>query len=115
MRKGEKAGNDPWDAQTLEWTVSSPPPSYNFAQIPVVSSRRPFWDQKYAQTAKKPAAGVEVEKFTGEHLSEGSFYPITVALGLFIATYGMIYSYWVVIPGVAVVFYGIIGWFREHF
>ena len=41
--------------------------------------------------------------------------PILVALGLFIATYGMIYSYWVVIPGVAVVFYGIIGWFREHF
>jgi cytochrome c oxidase subunit I len=116
MRKGEKAGNDPWDAQTLEWTVSSPPPAYNFAQIPVVSSRRPFWDLKYPLAGKKVEKKASaIEEYSGEHLSEGSFNPIIVALGLFIATYGMIYSYWVVIPGVAVVFYGIIGWFREHF
>jgi cytochrome c oxidase subunit 1 len=115
LRKGKLAGNDPWDAQTLEWTVSSPPPAYNFAQIPVVTSRRPFWDQKYPPAGKKPAPKVEAQEFTGEHQSEGSYYPIMVALGLFIATYGLIYSFWVVIPGVAVVFYGIIGWFREHF
>jgi cytochrome c oxidase subunit 1 len=115
QRKGEKAGNDPWDGQSLEWTVSSPPPAYNFAHIPVVSSRRPFWDQKYPPAGSQPAARVEVEKFSGERLSEGSFWPIIVALGLFIAAFGMIFSFWVVIPGVAVVFYGFIGWFREHF
>ena len=32
--KGARAGNDPWDAWTLEWSVSSPPPAYNFASIP---------------------------------------------------------------------------------
>jgi cytochrome c oxidase subunit 1 len=116
LRKGEIAGNDPWDAQTLEWTVTSPPPAYNFAQIPVVSSRRPFWDQKYPPAGKKVEMKAAVsEEYIGEHLSEGSFNPIIVALGLFIAVYGLIYSFWVVIPGVAVVFYGIIGWFREHF
>jgi cytochrome c oxidase subunit I len=116
MRKGEIAGNDPWDAQTLEWTVSSPPPAYNFATLPVVTSRRPFWDQKYPPAGKKLEKKVAVvEGYHGEPMSEGSFNPILVALGLFIATYGLIYSVWVVIPGVAVVFYGIIGWFREHF
>ena len=38
--KGKKAGNDPWDAWTLEWATSSPPPAYNFASIPVVASRQ---------------------------------------------------------------------------
>src|ERR1700751_1120955 len=47
--KGAKAGNDPWDAWTLEWFVSSPPPAYNFASIPVVASRRPLWDRKHPE------------------------------------------------------------------
>ena len=47
--KGTKAGNDPWDAWTLEWSVSSPPPDYNFASVPVVSSRRPLWDLKHPE------------------------------------------------------------------
>ena len=44
---GEDAGPDPWDAWTLEWATASPPPSYNFATEPVVSSRRPLWDLKH--------------------------------------------------------------------
>jgi len=47
--RGAKAGNDPWDAWTLEWSVSSPPPSYNFASIPTVGSRRPLWDRKHPE------------------------------------------------------------------
>ncbi len=45
--KGQPAGDDPWDAWTLEWTTTSPPPSYNFESIPVVASRRPLWDLKH--------------------------------------------------------------------
>jgi cytochrome c oxidase subunit 1 len=47
LRHGEPAGDDPWDAWTLEWATSSPPPSYNFESIPVVHSRRPLWDLKH--------------------------------------------------------------------
>jgi cytochrome c oxidase subunit 1 len=46
-RHGEPAGDDPWDAWTLEWATTSPPPSYNFETIPTVHSRRPLWDQKH--------------------------------------------------------------------
>jgi cytochrome c oxidase subunit 1 len=46
---GKAAGNDPWDAWTLEWSTSSPPTEYNFAQIPIVKSRRPLWDIKHPE------------------------------------------------------------------
>ncbi|MGA2888452.1 MAG: cytochrome c oxidase subunit I [Terracidiphilus sp.] len=46
---GKEAGNDPWDAWTLEWSTPSPPPAYNFAEDPVVRSRRPLWDLKHPQ------------------------------------------------------------------
>jgi cytochrome c oxidase subunit I len=45
--EGNAAGSDPWDAWTLEWFTSSPPPVYNFASIPAVRSRRPLWDLKH--------------------------------------------------------------------
>ena len=47
--KGAPAGNDPWDAWTLEWATSSPPPDYNFAVVPSVQSRRPLWDIKHPE------------------------------------------------------------------
>ena len=46
---GETVGSDPWDAWTLEWSTSSPPPAYNFAIIPEVRSRRPLWDLKHPE------------------------------------------------------------------
>ena len=47
--RGAIAGDDPWDAWTLEWATSSPPPPYNFATIPTVASRRPLWDLKHPE------------------------------------------------------------------
>jgi cytochrome c oxidase subunit 1 len=47
--KGATAGNDPWDAWTLEWSTPSPPPAYNFSVIPTVKSRRPLWDLKHPE------------------------------------------------------------------
>ncbi len=46
-RTGPPAGDDPWNAWTLEWTTTSPPPTYNFETIPQVRSRRPLWDAKH--------------------------------------------------------------------
>jgi cytochrome c oxidase subunit I len=41
---GAPAPDNPWDAATLEWSIPSPPPEYNFAEIPLVESRYPLWD-----------------------------------------------------------------------
>ncbi len=51
LKNGQKVGTDPWDAFTLEWDTSSPPKKYNFLNIPVVRSRRPFYDKKNPEIA----------------------------------------------------------------
>ena len=121
FRKGERAGNDPWDGRTLEWSIASPPPVYNFASIPRVHSRDPFWEEKYGSgehAAPVPVAGgsesvVEThEEHTGDqghivstqehggqhqeghhgiHMPGLSYYPLVIALGLTAAGYGVIY------------------------
>ena len=49
LRRPVAAGADPWDAWTLEWATTSPPPAYNFADLPEVLSRRPLWDAKHPE------------------------------------------------------------------
>lgn len=51
MLKAPTNESDPWDGFTLEWATSSPPPPYNFAEIPVVSGVRPLWDRKHPELA----------------------------------------------------------------
>jgi heme/copper-type cytochrome/quinol oxidase subunit 1 len=46
LRHGAPAGDDPWDAQTLEWATSSPPPERNFTSLPPIRSEHPLWDKK---------------------------------------------------------------------
>ncbi len=45
LRRGEPAGNNPWDADTLEWATSSPPAEHGWSVLPIVHSRHPMWDQ----------------------------------------------------------------------
>jgi cytochrome c oxidase subunit 1/cytochrome c oxidase subunit I+III len=46
LRHGAVAGPNPWDAPTLEWAIASPPPPYNFAVIPTITSRNPLWESR---------------------------------------------------------------------
>jgi cytochrome c oxidase subunit 1 len=41
------AGDNPWDAQSLEWSTTSPPPEHNFHAIPPIRSERPTWDYNH--------------------------------------------------------------------
>src|SRR5919109_102257 len=54
LRSGAIAGDDPWEANTLEWATSSPPPPYNFDRLPEIRSERPLFDLRHGRT--RPAA-----------------------------------------------------------
>jgi len=51
LRKGKIAGDNPWDAFTLEWATTSPPPPENFNTLPEIKSRRPVWDKNHPEFA----------------------------------------------------------------
>ena len=77
-KRGAVAGNDPWGAPTLEWSIPSPPPEYNFATIPTVTSRYPLWDRKSPEPA---ATGrVPTAKELGIPMPNPSIKPLLVAL-----------------------------------
>ena len=86
--KGAVAGPDPWDARTLEWSIPSPPPEYNFAVTPTVHARDAWWHEKYhrEEMAREKAAHARAEAAHGGiHLPDQSWYPLFAAGGLLIA------------------------------
>jgi cytochrome c oxidase subunit I len=71
-KSGQIAGDNPWDAATLEWSIPSPPPEYNFAEIPEVTSRYPLWDLTHPErTAEIPHTKEGWEEYE-ETLKHGS-------------------------------------------
>jgi cytochrome c oxidase subunit 1 len=125
LRSGKRAGADPWDGRTLEWTIPSPPPAYNFAEIPTVRALDDFWHQKYVEDQR----GVPVPAMAGGanghatdeashgghgiHLPSPSFMPLIAAVGPVIIALGFIYDYALVAVGAAVTLYGVFGWALE--
>jgi len=96
------AGNDPWDARTLEWAIPSPAPEYNFAQTPLVRGLDALWVEKMAGNKGMTPA----EPLGSIHMPSPSFLPFLMSLGLFVAGYGFIYAgqwgtYIVAIAGIA--------------
>src|SRR5436305_10330196 len=63
LRFGEIASDDPWDGATLEWSIPSPPPVYNFARIPTVHSRDAWWAMKHPERMHR--APIEIEPLAG--------------------------------------------------
>ncbi len=116
LRKGEPAGDDPWDGRTLEWSIPSPPPEYNFAVIPTVHGRDAFWEQKHGDGhgVHVPAGGAyDDEEGHGIHMPSPSILPLVTSLGLGIAGYGLIYSFPVSIIGVFITMIGVYAWSME--
>ncbi|WP_371261584.1 cytochrome c oxidase subunit I [Bacillus sp. MUM 116] len=86
--KNVKVGNDPWgDGRTLEWSIPSPPPFYNFKQLPLVRGLDAYWLEKMEGKKEMTPA----EPLGDIHMPNSSFLPFTTALGLFIAAFGAMY------------------------
>ncbi len=105
--RGTVAIGDPWDGRTLEWSIASPPPEYNFEQIPLVRARDPLWAEKmYGDGTMLSAAEA------GHHAPEGMIHlpartmmPAIMAFGLFVAGYGFIFhSIWLDVVGLLMTF-----------
>ena len=89
LRKGKIAGSDPWDARTLEWSISSPPPEYNFKEIPTVTGLDQLWIDK-KQNGKVVSDDPPAED-RSIHLPQPSYWPFVCSMGLLIAGYGAVY------------------------
>ena len=86
--KNVRVGNDPWgDGRTLEWAIPSPPPFYNFKQLPLVRGLDAYWIEKMEGKKEMTPA----EPLGDIHMPNNSFIPVMIALGLFIAAFGAMY------------------------
>lgn len=72
---------DPWNGRTLEWTTSSPPPIYNFAIIPSIVQRDPFWEMK-----KSPESFIQKPQYENIHMPKNT--PMPLLLGCFALIFG---------------------------
>ena len=114
-RMGEKAGNDPWDARTLEWSIPSPPPEYNFVEIPTVYDRDDWWARKrrQARRAVPVSGGSGEERVHSIHMPQPSYWPIVVSIGLLVGGYGVIYNVAVAAIGGAIAMVAVYAWSFE--
>ncbi|WP_241130186.1 cytochrome o ubiquinol oxidase subunit I [Achromobacter xylosoxidans] len=102
-KQNQDITGDPWDGRTLEWSISSPAPFYNFAHVPHVDELDQFWEDKQNGKAyKRPA------KYEDIHM------PKNTAAGVFIGAFGLVmcfaliwHIWWLSIVG----FVGMIGSF----
>ncbi|WP_051106831.1 cytochrome c oxidase subunit I [Paenibacillus terrigena] len=87
--KPKNAPNDPWvDGRTLEWTIPSPAPEYNFKQTPLVRGLDAYWKEKMAGNKEVPAA----EPVGSIHMPSPSIIPFMMSVGLFIAGFGFMFA-----------------------
>lgn len=100
---GQRASANPWEANTLEWSVSSPPPPYNFAVLPEVRSADPLWDPPTPEGEAEPsrltlaadretraASILDAESERVLHMPEDSPWPLFLAIGLLVLAVGLL-------------------------
>jgi cytochrome c oxidase subunit I+III len=119
LRRGAIAGNNPWDAGTLEWATSSPPPPYNFRHPPVVAGREPLWgDSGFVVTGlPTKVRGVlvtHVSDAAPDHVSifpGASIWPLLSAIAVTALFIASIFTPWGIVYGAIPVAICLIGWF----
>ncbi|MDD9951029.1 MAG: cytochrome c oxidase subunit I [Zetaproteobacteria bacterium] len=115
---GKRAGADCWDGRTLEWTLASPPPEYNFAVDPEVTQLDDFWVRKFDATGNRvePALQPEIDPAT-KHLPNPSFWPLVLAFGILLLACGPFFDakgIWLSVFGLGVMLLGTYGWSYEE-
>jgi cytochrome c oxidase subunit 1/cytochrome c oxidase subunit I+III len=127
LRDGEIAGANPWDAATLEWSTTSPPPSYNFPVIPTIASRLPLWEDRLDESAARSslsegyilAHGRETMAIRAVDalpdlilkMPEDSYAPFVLALGMTGGFAGLLtHRWWLAIVGGLVIFGALTAW-----
>jgi cytochrome c oxidase subunit I+III len=120
-RRGAPAPDNPWKAAGLEWATSSPPPSYNFAEIPVVNSRTPLWEKDFPSGVVRglpdEAATLLVTRVHDaepDHvgiLPEPSLWPLLAAIATTALFIGTVFTPWALVWGAIPVTVTLIGWF----
>ncbi len=96
----DTTGGDPWNGRTLEWSLPSPPPIYNFAVIPIVNDVDPLWEMK------RGLAPPQKKEYEDIHLPKNT--PLGIYIGVLCMTFGFAmtwYIYWLAI----ISFAGVIG------
>jgi len=114
-RNSRKVSHDPWDAPGIEWSIASPPPPYNFAELPEVEGRDHYWILKdRAEAAGTPIT--EPEALVDEstiHMPSPSYWPILIAAGVALIGGGLLSHYALSFVGGAIAMMGIVGWSNE--
>jgi cytochrome c oxidase subunit 1 len=119
-RRGARAGDNPWGADTLEWGVSSPPPSYNFFRLPVVQGREALW----ARTEDAPVVEglrsdcrevlvtrtLDAEPDNKINLPGPTIWPLPMALAATATFIGSIFTPWALPAGMVLAAIALIGW-----
>jgi cytochrome c oxidase subunit 1 len=113
--KPRNAPADPWNGATLEWAIPSPPPAFNFAQIPTVHSRDPLWELKRERGGQLPEP--VRESGAGIHMPNPSYWPFLAAFGVAGIFVGFLLfeklHQWGLIAAVALLFFSVYNWAFE--
>jgi cytochrome c oxidase subunit I len=111
-RRGTIAGPNPWNAGTLEWSIPSPVPEYNFAVLPTVTSRYPLWEGTEADlnSARENSQEGKTAADLGIILPYSTIKPLIVAAGIIVMFTGLLTTKVLVFIGAAIVVGSLYSW-----